>query len=35
MCDGRRRGREWDKGKVLDDDGVVSIEPQFGRLKDT
>jgi hypothetical protein len=28
-------GREWDKGKVLDDDGVVSIEPQFGRLKDT
>ncbi|PMD54236.1 uncharacterized protein K444DRAFT_667833 [Hyaloscypha bicolor E] len=28
-------GREWDRGKVLDDDGVVSIEPQFGRLKDT
>jgi hypothetical protein len=28
-------GREWDRGKVLDDDGVVSTEPQFGRLKDT
>jgi hypothetical protein len=28
-------GREWDRGKVLDDDGVVSVEPQFGRLKDT
>jgi hypothetical protein len=28
-------GREWDRGKVLDDDGVVSLEPKFGRLKDT
>lgn len=28
-------GREWDRGKVLDDDGVVSWDPDFGRLKDT
>ncbi|KAN0106237.1 hypothetical protein V8E51_009113 [Hyaloscypha variabilis] len=28
-------GREWDRGKVLDNDGVVSAEPEFGRLKDT
>lgn len=25
-------GREWDRGKVVDDAGVVSIEPKFGRL---
>ncbi|KAH8667528.1 hypothetical protein BGZ60DRAFT_470332 [Tricladium varicosporioides] len=28
-------GREWDRGKVLDEDGVVSFDPAFGRLKDT
>lgn len=28
-------GREWDRGKVLDEEGKVSVEPQFGRLKDT
>jgi hypothetical protein len=28
-------GREWDRGKVVDDDGIVMIEPQYGRLKDT
>ncbi len=27
--------REWDRGKVVDQDGVVSIESQFGRLKDS
>ncbi|KAI0423767.1 hypothetical protein F5Y09DRAFT_180688 [Xylaria sp. FL1042] len=27
--------REWDRGKVLDADGGVSPEPEFGRLKGT
>lgn len=27
--------REWDRGKVFDTDGGISIEPKFGRLKDT
>jgi hypothetical protein len=27
-------GREWDRGKVLDEEGKVSVEPQFGRLKE-
>ncbi|RDL31423.1 uncharacterized protein BP5553_09632 [Venustampulla echinocandica] len=26
-------GREWDRGKVLDSDGIVVTEPSFGRLK--
>jgi flagellar biosynthesis GTPase FlhF len=28
-------GREWDRGKVFDDEGGVKIDPEFGRLKDT
>ncbi|TVY30351.1 hypothetical protein LHYA1_G001616 [Lachnellula hyalina] len=29
-------GREWDRGKIVDDEtGGVSIEPMFGRLKDS
>lgn len=29
-------GREWDRGKILDGEtGAVSIEPMFGRLKDS
>ncbi|KAK6580677.1 hypothetical protein PZA11_006913 [Diplocarpon coronariae] len=28
-------GREWDRGKVADDSGAISIEPKFGRLKDS
>jgi len=27
--------REWDRGKVIDEDGVVTQEPSWGRLKDT
>ncbi|TRX90959.1 hypothetical protein FHL15_008164 [Xylaria flabelliformis] len=27
--------REWDRGKVLDEDGRLSPEPEFGRLKGT
>ena len=27
--------REWDRGKVVDDDGQVSLEPEWGRLKGT
>ncbi|KAI1278983.1 hypothetical protein F5Y07DRAFT_59846 [Xylaria sp. FL0933] len=27
--------REWDRGKVLDEDGDVSPEPEYGRLKGT
>jgi hypothetical protein len=27
-------GREWDRGKILDDEGIVTFEPSFGRLKD-
>ena len=26
-------GREWDRGKVLDDDGKVKVDMDFGRLK--
>ncbi|PQE22901.1 hypothetical protein CJF30_00008494 [Rutstroemia sp. NJR-2017a BBW] len=26
--------REWDRGKVVDEDGTVGFEPEFGRLKD-
>ena len=28
-------GREWDRGKVIDDNGGVTIESQYGRLKDS
>jgi hypothetical protein len=28
-------GREWDRGKVLDDEGNVTLIPEWGRLKDT
>lgn len=28
-------GREWDRGKVVDDEGVVSFDPKFGRLTDS
>ena len=28
-------GREWDRGKVLDDDGLVNVKPEWGRLKDS
>lgn len=31
----RGESREWDRGKIIDNDGVVSIEPAFGRLKDS
>ncbi|KAJ4336148.1 hypothetical protein N0V87_005584 [Didymella glomerata] len=27
------QGREWDRGKVVDDDGDVALEAQWGRLK--
>ena len=27
--------REWDRGKVVDDDGQVTLEPEWGRLKGT
>ena len=27
--------REWDRGKVLDDDGEVDLKPEWGRLKGT
>ncbi|KAI9834511.1 MAG: hypothetical protein M1826_002665 [Phylliscum demangeonii] len=26
-------GREWDRGKVVDEDGEVGIQPEWGRLK--
>jgi hypothetical protein len=26
-------GREWDRGKVVDDDGKVQVDLEFGRLK--
>ena len=31
----KRKGeaREWDRGKVLDEDGDVGVETDFGRLK--
>ena len=28
-------GREWDRGKVVDDDGDVGVKPEWGRLKGT
>lgn len=28
-------GREWDRGKVVADDGMVDVQPEWGRLKDT
>jgi hypothetical protein len=30
----RGEGREWDRGKVIDEDGIVGFESNFGRLKD-
>lgn len=31
----RGEGREWDRGKVVDDEGDVDLRPEWGRLKDT
>jgi hypothetical protein len=31
----RGEGREWDRGKVVDDDGIVTVDPGWGRLKGT
>lgn len=31
----RGEGREWDKGKTIDDDDGVAVESTFGRLKNT
>jgi len=28
-------GREWDRGKVVDEEGIVKVEPSWGRLKGT
>jgi len=28
-------GREWDRGKFVDDEGVVTFDPSYGRLNDT
>jgi hypothetical protein len=28
-------GREWDRGKVVDDSGDITLQPEWGRLKDT
>jgi len=28
-------GREWDRGKVVDEDGHVELKPEWGRLKGT
>jgi hypothetical protein len=28
-------GREWDRGKVLDDDGQITLQAAWGRLKGT
>jgi hypothetical protein len=28
-------GREWDRGKVMDDEGNISLKPEWGRLKGT
>jgi len=25
-------GREWDRGKVVDEDGMVELKPEWGRL---
>lgn len=27
-------GREWDRGKVVDEEGVAAFNPKFGRLVD-
>lgn len=27
-------GREWDRGKVVDDDGMVDVKADWGRLKE-
>lgn len=32
---GRGEGREWDRGKVVDEDGVLNTKPEWGRLKGT
>ena len=29
----RGEGREWDRGKVVDDDGQIDLKPEWGRLK--
>lgn len=31
----RGEGREWDRGKVVDEDGDVEVKAEWGRLKDT
>ncbi|KAI9819237.1 MAG: hypothetical protein M1827_007393 [Pycnora praestabilis] len=31
----RGESREWDRGKVLDDEGEIDVEPEWGRLKGT
>ncbi|KAL9117582.1 MAG: hypothetical protein Q9187_005881 [Circinaria calcarea] len=31
----RGEGREWDRGKVVDEDGVIDTRPEWGRLKGT
>ena len=28
-------GREWDRGKVVNDEGIVSFDPKFGRLTES
>ncbi|KAI4724886.1 hypothetical protein E4T49_07380 [Aureobasidium sp. EXF-10728] len=28
-------GREWDRGKVVDEHGLVEVKPEWGRLKDS
>ena len=28
-------GREWDRGKVVDEHGLVDVKPEWGRLKDS
>ncbi|KAI5246595.1 hypothetical protein E4T43_02667 [Aureobasidium subglaciale] len=28
-------GREWDRGKVIDEHGLVDVKPEWGRLKDS
>jgi hypothetical protein len=30
-----REGREWDRGKVVDDEGDIDVKPEWGRLKGT
>ena len=32
---GKGEDREWDRGKVVDEDGVVDTRPEWGRLKGT